>query len=216
MNKLSKTILSIAIGMAAVGVIFGQQAKFPGRALTRHELAVNAADAKIGAEYINSYYLGYDLESAKNFIRSDQTREALAQLAFLWDELYLQPEASQIESVMRMVIRFQGTADQKIAKLETVRTNIEARLKTDHKWYYSVGKTSSQMTIAVNAEDYSAFGAKLAELGKLATTAPAGTPAKLVSAMAKLGGYSGKTDLSDDDVAAIKAQWDAIDNMIGA
>lgn len=218
MNTVNKLAMVFVIGAAAVAGVFGQQTGSDGANLKKliTTSGRSSTTSAIKSEYINSYYLGYDLESAKEHIRKKDTREALAQLAFLWDELYLQTEVPQVEAVMRMLVRGQGTPEFMISKLDAVKTSIEARLRIDHKWYYNVGKGYSQMTIAINDEDISGFKTKLGELGILGRTSPAGTPSEFVSALAKLGDYSGKSTLSDGDIAVIKAQWETIDSMIAA
>jgi hypothetical protein len=217
MKTVKKLVFGFVIGVLGVVAATAQQSQVNGK-LFKAVPALKRAAAKsgIGAEYLNSYFLGYDLEAAKEHIRKKETREALAQLAFLWDELYLQPEASQVEAVLRAVVRGQGTIDMAIAKLDSVATSLDTRLKPDHKWYYNVGKTYSQVSITANNEDYKTFSMKLAELGKLAKTSPAGTPVDLITAMAKIGEIATKSDITDNDVAILKAQFETIDNVIGA
>jgi hypothetical protein len=217
MNIFSKIALGAAIGILTTAACFGQKPDLKGRDVHRNSFKTRSTAApQIKAEYVNSYYIGYDLDTAKYYIRANETREALAQLAFLWDELYQQPEAAQVEAVMRTLVRYNGTADQMIARLELARASIEARLSADHKWFYSVGKNYSQMFTAFDKDDYQDLSVRLGEFGKLSKSAPAGTPADLVNALAKLGQYSGKTTFSDNDVAVLKVQWDTIDKLIGA
>jgi hypothetical protein len=174
----------------------------------------------ISADNVNSYFVGYDFEAAAQLISAGKTREALAQLAFLWDELSGQAEAQQIESVMRMVIRAQGTREQTVQKLTTAQTTIEGKLRGDRRWYYEVGKTYSQMYISVSdtleTPDLRTFKLKLVELGKLARTAPVGTPVEFVGALAKLGEYGGKQSMTEQDVNEITQLWETIDKTIYA
>ena len=216
MNTVKKLVFGLVIGILGVVSVTAQQSEIQSK-LFKSVPAVKrtAAKSSIGADYLNSYFLGYDLEAAKEHIRKNETREALAQLAFLWDELYLQPEASQVEAVLRAVVRNQGTTDMKIAKLDAVATSLDTRLKPDHKWYYSVGKTYSQMSVAANNDDFTTMTTRLVELGKLAKIAPTGTPTDLVNAMAKIGEIITKPKLTDDDIAVIKTQLTTIDNMMG-
>ena len=217
MNTVKKLVFGFVIGMLGVAAATAQQSQVNGKLFKAVPSMKRAAvKSGIGADYLNSYLLGYDLEAAKEHIRKDETREALAQLAFLWDELYLQPEASQVEAVMRAVVRNQGTADMKIAKLDSVAASLNTRLKPDHKWYYNVGKTYSQVTNAANNDDYTTMTTKLADLGKLAKVSPTGTPTELVTAMAKIGEIIGKSDLTDNDVAVLKSQLETIDKLVGA
>ena len=217
MNTVKKFVFGFVIGILGIVSVSAQQSEIKQKAF-KSVPAVKRTAVKtgIGSDYLNSYFLGYDLESAKEQIRKNETREALAQLAFLWDELYLQPEASQVEAVLRAVVRGQGTADMKIAKLDSVATSLDARLKPDHKWYYSVGRTYSQVTITANNEDYKTFTTMLAEMGRLAKTSPAGTPSDLLAAMAKVGEIGTKANITDNDVAVLKAQLETIDKMIAA
>jgi len=216
MNTVKKFVLGLVIGIIGVVAATAQQTQTNNKLFKAVPVMKRtAAKAGVGGEYLNSYFLGYDLEAAKEHIRKNETRDALAQLAFLWDELYLQPEAAQVEAVLRAVVRGQGTADMKIAKLDSVATSLDTRLKPDHKWYYGVGKAYSQMTISGNNQDYTTMTMKLVELGKFGKTAPTGTPAELVAAMAKIGELVAKPNLSDDDVAVLKAQLETIDKVIG-
>ena len=88
MSTLKTIFAGILLSIVAVGAAFGQT-EFKGRTTGRHLLAAksSAAAESIKAEYVNSYYIGYDIVSIKEFIRKDEIREAMAQLAVLWDEL---------------------------------------------------------------------------------------------------------------------------------
>ena len=217
MSKVKTLVFGLVLGVVAVASAFGQQSASLSKAIKMVPAARKAAAAAaVNSEYVNSYYLGYDLASAKEQIRKNETHDALAQLAFLWDELYLQPEASTVEAVMRAVVRGQGTADMKIAKLDAAAASIQARLKADHRWYYGIGKAYSELEIASTNKDADAIDTKFAELGKLSKTAPAGAPAELVSALSKVGEIGAKPTFTDNDVAVLKAQFDVIDKMMGA
>jgi hypothetical protein len=218
MSPVKSLVIGFVFVLAATAAAIGQPSASLNKLFKGVPTVRKAATSpsKVDAEYINSYYLGYDLASARDQIKKNEVRESLAQLAFLWDELYLQPEASQVEAVMRAVVRGQGTADMKIAKLDAAAASIETRLKADHKWYYSMGKAYSELEIASTDKDYDALDAKFIELGKLSKTAPMGTPADLVNALVKIGEISAKSTVTDADVAVLKEQFNVIDKMMGA
>lgn len=212
MKNVSRLVLILVMGLSLCVAASAQGMTV--RKLDRASVRSAVSQASINAELVNSYYLGYDLESAKYLIRQDKTREALAQLAFLWDELYQQPEAPQVEMLIRMVVRGQGTAEQRIAKVDSARTAVEARLKAEHKWYYNVGSNYAQIFSALDAKDTAQVKLRMTMLGKLAKTPPVGTPAELVAAMTTIGQYGGKPQFSDGDIEVITAQFEKIDDVI--
>ena len=224
-----RTIFYLVIALIVItlaGVLaFGQEnrlAQRPLQQIDRVQARTRASSTAgaIGVENVNSYFIGYDFEAAAHLVAAGKTREALAQLAFLWDELSGQPESQQIESVMRMVIRGEGTSRQAVQKLELAQTGVEAKLRGDRRWYYDVGKTYSEMFITasnmLDTPDLRTFRQKLVSLGTLAKTAPAGTPAEFVSALAKLGEFGIKQTMSEQDINAMASLWETIDNTISA
>ena len=210
------------VGVFASALVFGQNSVLTVRAMKHDRSAQTAvraartgADA-ISAENVNNYFIGGDFVSSRNFILSEDQRNAITQLAVLWDELQGQPEAAQMEALLRMQIRGSGTVKDRLNKLDAVQSAVETRFKGEQKWFYNVGKSYTQMYTALNGKDIVAMKNSMVELGNLAKTAPASSPATFTTALATLGQMGGKSSLTDAEIAIVQAQFDAIDKMIYA
>lgn len=221
MKVLVRVFIVVLIGVCAgAAVVFGQGANATHRLF---EKRANAGGAKVGlqsagttltAENRWSYYTGYDLEDAKHLIEEEKTRDAIVALTFLWDGLSGQPEAAQVEAVLRMLVRGQGTVRQQLLKLETAQASYETRLAGDRKWYYNLGKNYGQMYAYLCFGDNANFKLKLTELGKMAKTVPVGTPPELVAALVKLGEFGPKQSISESDMAILGTHWQTIDTQM--
>jgi hypothetical protein len=215
MNLLNKLKIVVLLGILAAGSAFGQET-LKNRSLARQmPRAVTAG--KISAENVNFYYIGYDFDAIPRYMKDDEKfRDSITQMTILWDELYQQPEASDIEALMRMTVRGSGTLEMRLARLEKAKTAYEKRVTGEGRWYYNVGLTYSQAFTALNAKDVTTFKQKLAALGTLSKGSPAGTPSDFVAALAKLGTFSTKAQFTSDDIAALGTQCDVIDGIITA
>ena len=222
MKTLVRFLTVAAIGVFASALVFGQNSLLTVRAMKHDRSATKVvraarigADA-ISAENVNNYFIGGDLVSSRNFILSEDQRNAITQLAVLWDELQGQPEAVQMEALLRMQIRSTGTIKDRLNKLDAIQAAVETRFKGEQKWFYNVGKAYTQMYIGLNGKDVVAVKNNMVELGNLAKTAPASSPTAFTTALAMLGQLGGKSSLTDAEVATVQAQFDAIDKIIYA
>lgn len=222
MKTLVRFLTVAAIGVFASALVFGQNSLLTVRAMKHDRSATKVvraarigADA-ISAENVNNYFIGGDLVSSRNFILSEDQRNAITQLAVLWDELQGQPEAVQMEALLRMQIRSTGTIKDRLNKLDAIQAAVEARFKGEQKWFYNVGKAYTQMYIGLNGKDVVAVKNNMVELGNLAKTAPASSPTAFTTALATLGQLGGKSSLTDAEIATVQAQFDAIDKIIYA
>jgi hypothetical protein len=214
MNLLNRFTIIALLGILAAGSAFGQS-EIRKRQFAGQTPRVFAAGS-ISAENVNSYYVGYDFDLVARYMKNDDKfRDSVTQMSILWDELYLKPEASDIEALMRMTIRGQGTLAIRLARLEKAKTSVEKRLIGDGRWFYNVGLAYSQMYTALEAKDVTGLRSKMTQLGQLSRTAPGGTPAEFVAALSKLGSLN-TTQFSESDIALFDAQCEVIANMIAA
>jgi hypothetical protein len=222
MKTLVRFLTVAVVGVFASALVFGQNSVLTVRAMKHDRSAQRAVRAArtgaeaISAENVNNYFIGGDFVSSRNFILSEDQRNAITQLAVLWDELQGQPEAAQMEALLRMQIRGSGTVKDRLNKLDAVQSAVETRFKGEQKWFYNVGKSYTQMYTALNGKDIVAMKNSMVELGNLAKTAPASSPATFTTALATLGQMGGKSSLTDAEIAIVQAQFDAIDKMIYA
>lgn len=220
MKTLVRFLTVAVVGVFASALVFGQNSLLTVRAIKHDRSATKVvraarigADA-ISAENVNNYFIGGDLVSSRNFILSEDQRNAITQLAVLWDELQGQPEAAQMETLLRMQIRSTGTIKDRLNKLDAIQAAVETRFKGEQKWFYNVGKAYTQMYVGLNGKDLVAVKNNMVELGNLAKTAPASSPTAFTTALAMLGQLGGKSSLTDAEVATVQAQFDAIDKVI--
>jgi len=213
MNLLNKIKIVALFGILAAGSVFGQGLNEK-RVMAR-PAASPRSGGKISTENVNNYYVGYDFDLVARYIKKDDKfRDSIAQMTILWDELYLQPEATDVEALMRMTVRGQATTELQLARLEKAKASVEKRLTGDARWYYDVGQSYSQMFTALDAENMAAFKQALTEMNKLSKASPTGTPVEFVSALSKIGSLINHTQFGDDEVAVFKAQCDTIDKLI--
>ena len=220
MKTLVRFLTVAVVGVFASALVLGQNSLLTVRAIKHDRSATKVvraarigADA-ISAENVNNYFIGGDLVSSRNFILSEDQRNAITQLAVLWDELQGQPEAAQMETLLRMQIRSTGTIKDRLNKLDAIQAAVETRFKGEQKWFYNVGKAYTQMYVGLNGKDLVAVKNNMVELGNLAKTAPASSPTAFTTALAMLGQLGGKSSLTDAEVATVQAQFDAIDKVI--
>jgi hypothetical protein len=222
MKMIGKFLTAAMIGLFAGVLAFGQSNVLTMRDLS-HGHSVKtvktrsfkpATDAVSNAN-LNNYYIGYDFVMSRSLIQEEDPTKCLARLTILWDELEGQPEAAQIETLMRMVVRG-STANDRLAKLEAAEVAIELRYKGEQKWYYNVGKAYTQLSFDLSAKDGKAVSTRMLELGKLGQSAPATVPPTFTAALVKIGEYGAKSSFTDNDVEAITSQFNTIDKIIGA
>jgi hypothetical protein len=213
MNLLNKIKIVAIFGILAAGSVFGQSIKET-RAVARPTATARSV-GKISTENANNYFVGYDFDLVARYIKKDDKfRESIAQMTILWDELYSQPEAADIEALMRMTVRGQGSTELQLAKLEKAKESVEKRLTGEGRWYYNVGLAYSQMFTALDAENMAGFKQALSDMNKLSKGSPAGTPVELVSALSKIGSLLTHTQFGDNEAAIFKTQCDSIDKLI--
>ena len=215
MNLLNKLTVAALLGIVLVGGAFAQ--KLPmSRSVARQTPRAYTA-GKISAENVNNYFVGYDFDLVARYMKDDDKfRDSLAQMTILWDELYQQPEATDIEALMRMTTRGQGTLDLKLARLEKAKASVEKRLTGEARWYYNVGFAYSALFTAMNGKDFDGFKKQLGTLGTLGASAPTGTPSNFVSALNSIGSFSNKSQFTDADIAVLEKQCDAVSDIISA
>src|SRR4029077_16575034 len=124
------------------------------------------------------------------------------------------PEANDIEALIRMTVRGQGTTELQLARLEKAKASVEKRLAGEARWYYDVGQSYSQMFTALDAENMAGFKQSLAKMNQLSKASPVGTPAEFVSALSKVGSLINHTQFGDDEAAVLKTECDTIDKLI--
>jgi hypothetical protein len=223
MKTLGRFLTVVMVGVFASALAFGQNNILSGRDFG-HTRSVKTARTKVLQQQadsisnanLNNYYIGYDFVMSRKLIGEDDLSKCLARLAILWDELEGQPEAAQIETLMRMVVRGNGSVQERVAKLNAAQVAIELRYKGEQKWYYNVGKAYTKLSLDLNAKDGDAVQARMLELGKLGKSAPATVPPAFTAALVKIGDYGAKSSFTDNDVQAITSQFDTIDKIIGA
>ena len=223
MKTLGRFLIVVTIGIFASSLAFGQSSVLTIHGLD-HNRSVKVAKTRgiqsstdtISSANLNNYYIGYDFVMSRKLIGEDDHSKCLSRLTILWDELEGQPEASQIETLMRMVVRGYGTEEDRLAKLDAAQVAVELRIKGDQKWFYSLGKSYTKLSFDLEAKDSNVIRARMVELGKLGQSAPTTVPPAFAAALVKIGVYAAKSSLSDDDVAVVTTQFETIDKILTA
>ena len=225
-----RTIVNIVIFimvLATVGsAVFAQgsvSSQRPMRSLAGFESVRSAAGHRLTADKVDpvnaeNFYIGYDLQAVRYYIAEGQSKEALTLLINLWNVVGNEDETRLIEDCAAM-FKVTGSFKECSSEISGLEKSIESRLTGEKRWYYDVGKNYSLMFIVVAAPDGDAeqeFRKQLDTLGKLAASAPDGTPAGFVTALAELGGYATKDLDSHAAVVAIEGLFDEIDNAVNA
>jgi hypothetical protein len=166
-----------------------------------------------------AYYTGLGFEMSKGFIDINAIPVAMEKLRLLATILYGTPEATQVGAAI--VLLDQGQGQAALIVLERAQDSYEARITPEQKWFYNVGKTYFQAVVYWALDKKLQSIQKMIEVGQLVKTAPVGTPANLLNALAKIGETGSqallkKTDFTKAEVAEIEAQWNALENAMKA
>jgi hypothetical protein len=211
MKKISILLAAAFVGVFACATSFAQEGDLSGIRTTSlgprsGSILIapqNERSEPIKPENYKSFLTGFDFDFAKELIRIGYDPESLEVMSDLQKILGSRPEAMDIERIMWMVIKREGTTGQKITLLEKARVSVESRLTSELRWYFKLGQNEFQLTNAISKLDIPNLKTALSEFGELAKNAPKGTPVELVSALANLGKYGTKKTLTKTDVAVI-------------
>ena len=114
----------------------------------------------------------------------------IVDLVYLIDELEGQPEAAQLQTLLKAIIRAQKDQTLVSGEITTISNSYVARQNVEQKWYFNVGAAQMRLMYAGWAKDAGATGKCLKDLQALTKVAPAGTPKIILDAINGLSKYA--------------------------
>jgi hypothetical protein len=113
-------------------------------------------------------------DSKKMKDNSDNFNYTIVDLVYLIDELEGQPEAAQLQTMMKQIIR--GQKDQSLVSNEiaVISNTYLNRQTAEQKWFFNVGTSQMRLMYAGWAKDATATSKNLKDLQLLMKNAPWG------------------------------------------
>lgn len=149
----------------------------------------------VSAANQNAFQIGKDFAMAIDDAKTMKTDSAsfnytIVDLVYLIDELEGQPEAAQLQTMMKQIIR--GQKDQTLVSSEiaAISSTFLARQNVEQKWYFNVGTSQMNLMIAGWGKDAAATAKYMKELQALSKSAPVSTPKIILEAINGLSKYA--------------------------
>ena len=216
-NKVSGLVLVFVATIVLSGISFAASidgrddsskispARMPA-AYVRSE--IKSLSAAVAAPNRRAYYIAKNFGFAISDCMAIDTDEAslnytIVDLVYLIDELEGEPEATQLQSILKDVIHGDEYGVVLAEEIESVSKAYLARLTAEQKWYFNVGQTQIFLTYAAWKNDAAAVKTRLKEMQRLATMAPKGTAISIVNAVNGLSKYIAKATFTQEDLTAI-------------
>lgn len=143
----------------------------------------------------NAFQIGKDFAMAIDDAKTMKTDNAsfnytIVDLVYLIDELEGQVEGTQLQSLMKQIIRGQKDKTLVSGEIATISNSYLARQSAEQKWYFNVGTSQMNLLIAGWGKDATATAKYTKELQGLSKLAPVGTPKIILDAIGGLGKYA--------------------------
>jgi hypothetical protein len=128
---------------------------------------------------------------------------AIVELVYLVDRLEGQPQAAQLQRVLKMTVRETGTVEQLWAAMRNAIALHRESLQGEARWYFRAGVIVPGIMLNTYAGDAPRLRAELYDLQQLVQDAPRGMPAAVLAPMRQLAKYAAQATYSQDDLVAI-------------
>ena len=229
-NKVTGLVLVFVVTIVLNGISFAasndgtnSSAKnAPARMLSaKVRPTIKALSAAVAAPNRRAYYIakdfGFAISDCKAIdIDEDSLDYTIVDLVYLIDHLEGQPEAAQLQSILKDVIHGDEYGVVMAEKIESISKAYVARLASEQKWYFNVGQTQIFLTYAAWRNDAVAIKTRLKEMQELAKIAPSGTAISILNAVNGLAKYIAKTTLTKEDFTAIVNDAKIITTQVAA
>jgi hypothetical protein len=168
----------------------------------------NSQNFQIGKDFSLAIF---DAEGIDEY--ADALNYTIVDLVYLIDQLEGQPEATQLQRILKSVVRGTASAAQVKKEIETVSNSYLAKQKTETKWYFSAGQTSMNLLIATYMGEDVQVKKVLGNMQALIKSAPKSAPKTVLDPMNELAKLVSKTTFTEEDYAAIDEK---VGNVIDA
>ena len=197
MNTNFKTYAFIALFItaftfAANNFTFGQKPVEQQRLETAGR---NMMPGPISAANKNSFQIGKDfamaIEDSKTMKDdADCFNYTIVDLVYLIDELEGQTEATQLQTMMKQIVRGQKDQTGISREIAAISNAYLTRQATEQKWYFNVGTAQMNLLYAGWGKDATATAKYNKDLQSLAKAAPQSTPKIILDAISGLSKYT--------------------------
>ncbi len=188
------------------------------RAATRAQNG-KALQGAISAANRKSYEIGKTLTCVIDYSSymnedDDVFKHVIVDLTYLIDDLEGQPEAQQLQMILKGIIRNTKDLSLLSGEIEAVSKSYFTRLDSEKKWYFNVGSSQRKLIAAVWSKDGSAVVKSLKEIQGVIRTAPQGTPQTILDAIKGLSKYGATAKFTEDDLTALVDDTKIITNVM--
>lgn len=149
-------------------------------------------------------------------IEDDMFNYAVVDLVYLIDSLEGQPEAQQLQAILKGIVRDTKDLALVSGEIATISKSYLARQTTEKKWYFNVGSAQMNLLLAGWGKDGAGSVASVKELQTLARTAPQGTPQIVLDAIRGLSKYAARVSLTEADFTALTTDTKIITTLVYA
>lgn len=172
---------------------------------TMNSFGAAEGSALTGAEAIQ-LTLGRDFVVAMNTAAGEDensSRGAVAELAFLIDRLEGQPEAAELQQVMRSVIRGNTTGVAARSRIQAIMTAFSKRSTGSGKWYFDTGCAVANLVYDSFNNDTGAARKGAAAVFELTRSAPPEISDDLSRQLSAIAAHRNTVDLGQDSLSEI-------------
>ena len=215
---VNKMLVTVALAALTAGAALAQKPnkqnkpafeprKESKQVLQSKSLVAKAGDAAITPANVDSFEHGYDFVRAAYFSGAIEEMEengmAIVELAYLIDALEGQPEAAQLQKVLKQVLRYEGTQDERFQAVEQAANSYVARQKGEAAWYFKTGYAMTRLSLALYLGDNADVQKQLQAVKTLSETAPNTVSTEVLNPMKTLAKYAPKGIYTNDEMVAM-------------
>src|SRR2546421_5918159 len=166
------------------------------------------ADNAIAKANVDSFNTGFALVRAMYLASVSQEDEesapdAIVEIVYFADEFEGQPEAAQLQKLLKMIVRKTGTRQERWDAAQDVINTHQKRLQGESLWYFNAGVVIPKISLSTYLKDSAGLKSDFNSLQKLVENAPQGIPASVLTPMRQLAKYATQASYSKDDLSAI-------------
>lgn len=141
---------------------------------------------------------------------------AIVDLVYLIDSLEGQPEAVQLQTLLKGIVRETKEIAAVSSEISAISKSFFARQTTEKRWYFNVGVAQMNLLLAGWGKDSTGSVTNVKELQTLAKTPPAGTPQIVLDAIKGLAVYAVKPKLEQADFTSLVNDTKIITTLVYA
>ncbi|MDQ3816493.1 MAG: hypothetical protein M3362_02230 [Acidobacteriota bacterium] len=209
-SVMTLAALALALPFSALARGGNQVAGLAVSKQARSASGTRSATNGISKANVDSFNTGFALVRAMYLAGLAQEDEesapdAIVEIVYLADQFEGQPEAGQLQKLLKMVVRNTGTREERWGIVQDVINTHRKRIEGEALWYFNAGVVVPEISLNAYMKDSAGLKSSFGSLQKLIADAPKGVPASVLTPMQQLAKYATQTTYSKDDLAAISS-----------